>query len=430
MDTAISVERLGKRYRLGMARSRSDGLVQALASAARRPLDNFRRLRRLSSFQDGDDSDVLWALRDVSFDVKRGEVFGVVGRNGAGKSTLLKILARITEPSLGRATVRGSVGSLLEVGTGFHPELTGRDNVYFNGAILGMDKGYIERSFDEIVAFAGVERFIDTPVKRYSSGMKVRLAFAVAAHLRPEVLIIDEVLAVGDIGFQRKCLGQMRKVATDGRTVLFVSHNMGAVRSLCHRCVLLENGELTMEGSAEAVVDAYTAKFTEALREPRPVVRADQGYDAGYALHRLDGGGEITIRCGDPLTLEFALESPVELPEASVGITLLTPAGDPVVGMSSKVQNVPSLPGPARSWRVRCALGALPLNAGTYVARVYLGDGSRDVARFSDAVVLQVVEHDVFGWGNKLPPVRSWGSLYWAPEWSISPAEAEVAQAP
>ena len=209
------------------------------------PIRNARNLARLDVSRVADDApDTFWALDDVSFEVKRGEVLGVIGRNGAGKSTLLKILSRITEPTSGRVGIKGRVSSLLEVGTGFHPELTGRDNVYMNGTLLGMTKREIDRKFDEIVAFSGVDRFLDTPVKRYSSGMQVRLAFAVAAHLDPEILIVDEVLAVGDYEFQNKCLGKMEEVATggDGRTILFVSHNMGMVRSLCSRCLLPQVG--------------------------------------------------------------------------------------------------------------------------------------------------------------------------------------------
>ncbi|MCA9896469.1 MAG: ABC transporter ATP-binding protein, partial [Anaerolineae bacterium] len=199
----------------------------------------------------------LWALKDVSFEVKRGEVVGIVGRNGAGKSTLLKILSRITEPTSGHAEIHGRVGSLLEVGTGFHPELTGRENIYMNGAILGMRRSEIDRQFDEIVAFAEIERFLDTPVKRYSSGMHVRLAFAVAAHLEPEILLVDEVLAVGDVEFQRKCLGKMEDVAQGGRTVIFVSHNMAAVKDLCQRAFLLKEGELEFVGSVDATIRRY-----------------------------------------------------------------------------------------------------------------------------------------------------------------------------
>ena len=255
----IRAEGLGKRYQLGHAAEREryvalrDVLARGAGGVLRRTLDMLRG----RAVVPGDSIEEFWALRDVGFEVKRGEVLGIIGRNGAGKSTLLKILSRITEPSEGRVTIEGRVASLLEVGTGFHPELTGRENVYLNGAILGMTRAEIRRKFDEIVAFSEVERFLDTPVKRYSSGMYVRLAFAVAAHLEPEILVVDEVLAVGDIEFQRKCLGKMGEVSRrQGRTVLFVSHNMGAVVSLCGSAILLDAGRIVGAGDAEQVVQS------------------------------------------------------------------------------------------------------------------------------------------------------------------------------
>jgi lipopolysaccharide transport system ATP-binding protein len=259
-EIAIRARGLGKSYRIGAAVQRHDNLREVLVHAATAPLRNLRGLRGVSPAarsSNGKQAGFFWALQDVSFDVKHGEVLGIIGRNGAGKSTLLKILSRITEPSVGRAEVSGRIGSLLEVGTGFHPELTGRENVYLNGSILGMDRGYIARQFDAIVEFSGVERFLDTPVKRYSSGMYLRLAFAVAAYLEPEVLIVDEVLAVGDAEFQRKCLGRMGEVAREGRTILFVSHNMGAIRALCSRALLLQGGRVVLDADADSTVNHY-----------------------------------------------------------------------------------------------------------------------------------------------------------------------------
>jgi lipopolysaccharide transport system ATP-binding protein len=257
---AMIVDKLSKAYRIGLKEDVPDSLIGAMRGMVMAPFRNWRRLKRLNTFRHQEDSDdIFWALRNVSFNLQEGEVLGVIGRNGAGKSTLLKILSRITEPTSGRATIRGRVSSLLEVGTGFHPELSGRENIYLNGTILGMTKREINRKFDEIVAFSGVEKFIDTPVKRYSSGMRVRLAFAVAAHLEPEILIIDEVLAVGDAEFQAKCLGKMRDVAQGGRTIVFVSHNMAAVRSLCERSLILANGKIIDEGDTTSVVDHYLA---------------------------------------------------------------------------------------------------------------------------------------------------------------------------
>jgi lipopolysaccharide transport system ATP-binding protein len=248
-DIAIRVDGLSKHYRIGVRRERHDTLRDHIASSLK---SLFQKL----SVKRGK-SDTIWALKDVSFEVKEGEVLGVIGRNGAGKSTLLKILSRITEPTHGRIEIDGRVASLLEVGTGFHPELTGRENVYLNGTILGMKRGEIDRKFDEIVAFAEVEQFIDTPVKHYSSGMYLRLAFAVAAHLEPEILIVDEVLAVGDATFQKKCLGTLQDVAKGGRTVLFVSHNMGAINQLCNRVLWMENGRLKREGAPGDTIGAY-----------------------------------------------------------------------------------------------------------------------------------------------------------------------------
>jgi lipopolysaccharide transport system ATP-binding protein len=254
---AIRVEGLGKQYRIGARQEGYKTFRESLMGAIQSP---FRRLGALLGGNNGrgqDPQDIIWALKDISFEVKQGEVVGIIGRNGAGKSTLLKVLSRITEPTSGRVEIQGRVGSLLEVGTGFHPELTGRENIFLNGAILGMRKTEILRKFDEIVAFSEVEKFIDTPVKRYSSGMYLRLAFSVAAHLDPEILLVDEVLAVGDNAFQKKCLGKMSNVAKQGRTVLFVSHNMVAVQNLCNRGVLLTNGILDGIGDISTIIDKY-----------------------------------------------------------------------------------------------------------------------------------------------------------------------------
>lgn len=251
-DVVIQVENLSKMYRIGARQNHQDTLRDALVSSLKAPLHSLLRIGRRVP-----EEEILWALKDVSFEVKQGEVIGIIGRNGAGKSTLLKILSRITEPTEGHARIHGRVGSLLEVGTGFHPELTGRENIYLNGAILGMARAEIERKFDEIVEFAEIERFIDTPVKRYSSGMYVRLAFAVAAHMESEILLVDEVLAVGDAQFQLKCLGKMGEVAKEGRTILFISHNMAAVRRLCSRGIVLDDGQIRFSGEIGNSISLY-----------------------------------------------------------------------------------------------------------------------------------------------------------------------------
>ena len=359
-EFAIRTEGLGKRYRIGHAAERHDSLVTALLHVISAPVRNLRRLRRLSTFAEGADTDVIWALRDVSFDLRHGEVLGVVGRNGAGKSTLLKILSRITEPTTGYAAVNGRVGSLLEVGTGFHPELTGRENVFLNGSILGMDRAYIERKFDEIVEFSGVERFIDTPVKRYSSGMYLRLAFAVAAHLEPEVLVVDEVLAVGDAAFQKKCLGKMSDVAGEGRTVVFVSHNLAALQALCSRAIWLDGGEMKADADPAEVVDSYLSSVDEAAGA-RPVMKSDDGALVIEGVDTLDERGQPQSRFapGDTLVVDirYATSRPVEAPYLWLAIR---GRSGTLFGLNMLLDGAR----PARldgQGRVRCVLPDLPL---------------------------------------------------------------------
>lgn len=298
MKPIIAVENLGKRYRIG-ARQTHNSLRDAVASTVSAPL---RALRGNSS------DNTIWALQDVTFEVAPGEVVGIIGRNGAGKSTLLKILSRITKPSKGRVALNGRVGSLLEVGTGFHSELTGRENIFLNGAILGMTRQEIQKKFDEIVAFAETEQFLDTPVKHYSSGMTVRLAFAVAAHLEPKILIIDEVLAVGDAAFQKKCLGKMNEVATTGRTVLFVSHDISAVNALCERAILLHQGSVAMMGATREV-SAHYLDNTNRLYSPITWIAFPEGKSEEIELTgaRISQAGQDTavIDCRQPFTIRL-----------------------------------------------------------------------------------------------------------------------------
>ena len=305
-DDIISVEHVSKRYRLHhQTRERYTALRDVLTEKVKR-LFGGGGAREAAPETEED----FWALNDVSFTVKRGEVVGIIGRNGAGKSTLLKILSRITEPSSGRIRISGRVASLLEVGTGFHPELTGRENIFLNGAILGMSRAEIRGKFDEIVAFAEVEKFLDTPVKRYSSGMYVRLAFAVAAHLEPEILIVDEVLAVGDVAFQRKCLGKMREVSTGGRTVLFVSHNMSAISQLCSRCVLMSGGRVAEQGPTAQTVESYL-RSNSGMYSGGRLVRSPDKEKAGVIteLVLMSPGGKPTnqFSCDEPITIEVRL---------------------------------------------------------------------------------------------------------------------------
>ena len=303
-NIAIRVENLSKQYRIGGPQARYKTIRESLTEAVQSP---FRRLASVVRGQSSVTSDeTIWALKDVSFEVQRGEVVGIIGRNGAGKTTLLKILSRITEPTEGQAEIHGRVGSLLEVGTGFHPELTGRENITLNGAILGMKRAEIDRKFDQIVAFAEIEKFIDTPVKHYSSGMYVRLAFSVAAHMEPEILLVDEVLAVGDAAFQKKCLGKMGDVAKEGRTVLFVSHNMSAIRALCQRTIWIHDGRIKADGDSELIVAEYLSPL-QASNGASAVLKSVDGEVEIEQVLTKNQDGEITnvFRTGDPITIEI-----------------------------------------------------------------------------------------------------------------------------
>ncbi len=322
-DTVIRVENLGKKYIIGHQANGHRTLRDVLTDAI-----SFRSFRNQKSEIRNLKSEPFWALRDVSFEVAQGEVVGIIGRNGAGKSTLLKILSRITEPTTGRVRIRGRVASLLEVGTGFHPELTGRENVFLNGAILGMTREEIKRKFDEIVAFAEVEKFLDTPVKRYSSGMYVRLAFAVAAHLEPEILIVDEVLAVGDEAFQKKCLGKMDQVAQQGRTVFFVSHNMPSIKRLCTSVILLSNGRLVRRGSADSVVGEYLRE-NASNRAVVELVDSDHAVQSPLKIRTVEvlnskGAPSDIIFFGEEFFIRLGVQAVERMENTRVGIGIHT----------------------------------------------------------------------------------------------------------
>jgi lipopolysaccharide transport system ATP-binding protein len=378
-DLAIRVENLGKQYKIGAPPERYRTLRDSLSQAATIPK------KLLSSFVlrpwSGNDErprtkdEIIWALSGVSFNVRRGEVLGIVGRNGAGKSTLLKILSRVTEPSDGYAEIHGRVGSLLEVGTGFHPELTGRENIYLNGAILGMKRLEIERKFDEIVDFSGVEKFIDTPVKRYSSGMYLRLAFAVAAHMEPEILVVDEVLAVGDAEFQRKCLGKMSDVAQQGRTVLFVSHNMSAILRLTQETIVLEKGKMILRAPSPQAVDYYlTSGFAQTGEHfwQRDEIPAEAAPFCPVALRVRDPQRRVvdTVRSTEPVTIEveYILEAPVT--GLRVGVYLMTTHGEHIFtsfDTDDPQQYERFSARPAGRYTSECVIPADLLNEGRYV---------------------------------------------------------------
>ena len=368
-DIAIKVENISKRYRIGLKEELHDTFFGALASWVKYPLSNLQRVQKLSKFSESDNhEDIIWALRNVSFEVKEGEVLGIIGRNGAGKTTLLKILCRITEPTSGRAEARGRIASLLEVGTGFHQELTGRENVFLNGAILGMSKSEIENKFDEIVDFSGIGKFIDTPVKRYSSGMAVRLAFAVAAHLEPEILLIDEVLAVGDYEFQNKCLGKMENIAGEGRTVLFVSHNMGAIEKLCSRAILLDEGKITQNGPTNQVISQYIGSGKNQLGEkiwtgpsrtnwPKGVVPGEEVVRL-KAVRVLNDSGEVctnfTVR--DNIYLQMDYEVFKERNYLDVGFQLTNERGELVMAIGDNSRDNVGRKGFVGSFQSTCKI--------------------------------------------------------------------------
>ncbi|MBN2386570.1 MAG: ABC transporter ATP-binding protein [Anaerolineales bacterium] len=367
---SVRVEQLGKCYRIGALTQRHDTLRDQLVDFSSRLVGRLRRRRTAGP----DPANYVWALRDISFEVERGQVLGVIGRNGAGKSTLLKILSRITDPTEGSVTIRGRVGSLLEVGTGFHPELTGRENIFLNGAILGMKRTEIARKFDEIVDFSEVEKFIDTPVKRYSSGMYLRLAFAVAAHLEPEILVVDEVLAVGDAEFQKKCLGKMGDVAQQGRTVLFVSHNMSAVLRLTQEAIVLEKGQLVMRALSPEAVDFYLSSGHARMGErfwTEEEVPSQAAPFRPIAVRLLDKKGNVvdTVRSTEPITLEWEYRLSAPITGLRVGFYLNTARAEAVLtsfdtdeaGMFEQYTN--RAPGHYAS---RCTIPADILNQGRY----------------------------------------------------------------
>ena len=399
-NSAIKVEGISKLYRLEHAATRSATFRDALTRMASAPL---RRFQRLS----GSDATLedFWALQDVSFDVMPGEVVGIIGRNGAGKSTLLKVLSRIVEPTRGQATMWGRVASLLEVGTGFHPELTGRENIYLNGSILGMRKREIDAQFDAVVDFSEIERFLDTPVKRYSSGMYVRLAFAVAAHLNPEILIVDEVLAVGDAEFQKKCLGKMQEVsAGGGRTVLFVSHNMAAVRGLCSRGIWLKSGRVAMDDTAENVVQAYLEGIAGTASASVEFVRPiEASIWMRHAELRFDGVPATAASMGADISIAADFETDIPIRHPRFGYVLQTLEGEKLFNSNNRYQPSPEFAQPVSRGSIVCRLGAPPLMPGRYVVSLWIGDLSSNQHVELESMTFEILEKDLWGFGQ-IPP--------------------------
>jgi len=417
MAAIITAEGLGKRYTIGSSVGGYSRLTEEIA-------DGFTRLfRRDRAERVEATARELWALRDVSFEVEPGEIVGVVGRNGAGKTTLLKLLSRITSPTEGRAELRGRVGSLLEVGTGFHPELTGRENVFLNGAILGMSRTEIRSKFDDIVDFAEVSQFVDTPVKRYSSGMYVRLAFAVAAYLETEILFVDEVLSVGDQAFQQRCIGRIGEIARGGRTIIYVSHNLASVSSLCTRALLVDGGRLLKDGTTDEILDYYVSSIQTLAGETLDH-REDRQGDGRLRLVWADvlGPGGGPPRSGDDslVRLGYRAQEPPRKVMATVAVE--GALGEPVFFCSSEVSGH-ELDGDALEGEISCSIPSLPLLPGRYTANVALRMNGVLTDWIQNAIFFDVFESDVFGTG-RLPPT-SHGRIFVEHSWDIGSGDTE-----
>jgi lipopolysaccharide transport system ATP-binding protein len=425
MKPAIRVEKLSKQYRLGTRGGAYQTLREALMHSAGRAWSCLRGKK-----PDGAAArkGAFWALRDVSFEVEPGEVVGIIGRNGAGKSTLLKILSKIVEPTSGRAQVRGRMGSLLEVGTGFHQELTGRENIYLNGSILGMGRRDIDRKFDEIVAFAEIDEFLDTPVKRYSSGMYVRLAFAVAAHLEPEILVVDEVLAVGDVPFQKKCLAKMDNIAHQHRTILFVSHNLPAVSSLCTRAILIDNGEVKRAGTTSEVIAEFRQMMVPKSQpdaQPHVLYERPASERKGpfeiVRLELLDAAGQPKpmVSTWDDVTIRVHYAAQEHVQEGSVVIFLGLMSEAPLLLLSTQPDSTVPMAIRIGKHYVDCHLKQLPLSGGTYLLGAGLAvPNKRYLCKEENLAQFTVFPADVFGSG--LRPTAARALLAVPHTWKVS----------
>jgi lipopolysaccharide transport system ATP-binding protein len=424
-DIAIRAEGLSKQYHIG-GQQTPDKLSDQLADMFVAP---FRRAGKLLRGQAGGAAeldDAIWALKDVSFEIKPGEVVGIIGRNGAGKSTLLKILSRISEPTEGYAEIHGRVGSLLEVGTGFHPELTGRENVYLNGAILGMKKVEIEHKFDEIVAFAEIDKFIDTPVKHYSSGMYVRLAFSVAAYLEPEILLVDEVLAVGDLAFQKKCLGKMENVANQGRTVLFVSHNMGMVQRLCQHGMFINLGRVAIKGNVNEAIGAYLRTLEGAASQKLSERRDRQGKGkirlTGVEISDASDQPSTTLTTGRPARFVFHLSDiPPGMPDVNLFFVVYDQNGQPITWFNSAVLGPQDTRDPSLKASAICDIDELLLVPGRYRINVGVRADGGQQDHIDAAALFDVVEGQV---GGRPVIKEQWpGSVCFHSRWTLPDPE-------
>jgi lipopolysaccharide transport system ATP-binding protein len=423
-DAIITVENLSKKYLVVHNTERYTALRDVIGRAVRNLARNTVDAVRGCQVVGGDEVEEFWALRDVSFEVERGDILGIIGRNGAGKSTLLKVLSRITEPTEGRVTLRGRVASLLEVGTGFHPELTGRENIYLNGAILGMTRAEIKRKFDEIVGFAEVEKFLDTPVKRYSSGMYVRLAFAIAAHLEPEILIVDEVLAVGDAEFQKKCLGKIQDISQgEDRTILFVSHNLSSVASLCNRGILLAAGSKITDSSAAEAINSYVLQASRDFSQQYIIFRRHSLDESApieilrVELLNADFSPKTLLSSGDALVFRVWVRSRRATPEASVILSIGTPAGMTLAKFETNPGRV-SLSRSAGEERIDCRIDSLPLMPGQYLVSVGLAYHSKRLIEWHSDVGTLFVSGNSYS-GTKMSDYPE-GPLFINNDWTAA----------
>ncbi len=402
--SVIKVQNLSKRYRLGLKEKQSDTLVGQISQIIRSPYENLKRLRDLNRFGQEDES-VFWALKDVSFEVKEGEVLGIIGKNGAGKSTLLKILSQITEPTSGKIEIHGRVASLLEVGTGFHPELSGRENIYMNGTILGMTRKEIDSKLDEIIDFSGVEKFIDTPVKFYSSGMKVRLGFSVAAHLDPEILIVDEVLAVGDAEFQKKCMGKMDEVSrVGGRSILFVSHNLKSLSELCSKGILVDQGKQVLVGSIDQCISKYNTLLNIKNRYELDVESSHQVIKPIITFVSV----EVDNANNNSFLFTVKYESPFKLNKPIIGIVISDEFGSPLCGFNNRFykSNIKS----NSLDTVVISVKGLVLHTGQYYVSAFLGDSLIDYFMLKDVIYFNV-ENEYTDY-LKVPSLKYIGGFY------------------
>jgi lipopolysaccharide transport system ATP-binding protein len=403
-DWAIKVEDISKVYRLGVLEKKPDTLFGAIGNMAKSPVNNFKNLWKQSHFSNLNEQNIFWALREISFEVKKGEAIGIIGHNGAGKSTLLKILSRITEPTFGQARVIGRISSLLEVGTGFHPELSGRDNIYMNGTILGMTKKEIDRKLDQIIHYSGVEKHIDTLLKFYSSGMKVRLGFSVAAYMEQEIIIVDEVLAVGDAEFQKKCLGTMENVSSEGRTILFVSHDLGAIQKLCRRSVLLRNGHLVNSGDSHKLVreylDSYDSEIIPLRERKDRTGKGDVKLQDVQIIDNILNKPTYTVVSGSDVSFHLHYSSGMQesLNDIEVEIDIYNKNRGFITSLNNRMVRT-RLGSNAKQGIIECRISNMPLMSGRYRIDIFLNANGTYCDGVKDVFFLDVLNFDQYNSG-------------------------------